>query len=216
MVLFKMALCPAVILLLFVYAKDKYEKEPVKTYLTAVIMGFVSIGVVLGFDLWLMRDFYGIKAAIYNSFVTSALTEEGVKYLFLFLLTFKNPNLNKPMDGIVYAAAVSLGFAAAENLIYVLDPLKGGFSTAVMRSVFSVPGHCVFGIAMGVFYERAVLLGKRADYFYAFAIPFLMHGIYNFILLGYSFFSVFFIPYVIYLYMFGIRSLERRIKKQTS
>ncbi len=217
MLLLKFALLPAAILLFYVYSRDKYEKEPIWLFVTGIVMGMVSIGPVLGLDLWLMRDFTGLKGVFYSAFVTSAFTEESMKLLFLVLLTFRNPEINNSMDGIIYAVAVSLGFAAAENLIYVFDPLRGGFQTALMRSVFSVPAHCVFGIAMGSYYERAIFEKRKKDYILTFLAPFLMHGIYNFILLmNLDYYAVIFIPYIVYLYKYGLKNIENRFKKQTT
>lgn len=207
--LFKLALCPAFIILLYIYYRDKNEKEPIYLYSTAVVMGMISIGIVLGLDIWLMRDLSGLKGVLYNSFVTSAFTEESVKYLFLFLITYKNPNFNTPLDSVVYAVAVSLGFAAAENLIYVLDPIIGGFKTAVSRSIFSVPAHAVFAVSMGVYYEKAAFHNQKNYFIAAFLMPFLMHGIYNVILLSdRDKYLLVFIPYMIYLYFYGLKSIR--------
>ncbi len=211
--LIKLALAPAAILLFYIYSKDKIEKEPLKMYFTAIIMGMCSIGPVLGLDLWLIKDLGGIGGAFYNAFITSAFTEETIKYIFLVLLTIKNQNLNNNMDGIVYAVAVSLGFAAAENLVYVLDPFIGGINTAISRSIFSVPAHCVFGISMGMYYEEAIFYGSKLRYIMAVIVPIIIHGIYNLILLlGMDNYLIIFIPYVICLYILGIKGLEKRFK----
>ena len=215
-ILCKLALAPAAILLFYIYAKDRFDKEPLKMVLAGAVMGAASIGPVLGVDIWLKADFEGIKGVFYDAFVTSALTEEGFKYLFLILLTVKNPNLNNSMDGIVYSSAVSLGFAAAENLIYVLSPETGGFETALMRGLFSVPGHFAFSVAMGAYYGTAVLDNKKYGYILAFLVPFAMHGVFNIILLlGMDNYLLFFIPYVLYLWFFVIKNTEKRFKAQT-
>ena len=215
-ILCKLALAPAAILLFYIYARDRFDKEPLKMVLAGTIMGAASIGPILGVDLWLKADLDGIKGVLYNAFVTSAFTEEGFKYVFLILLTIKNPNLNNSMEGIVYAACVSLGFAAAENLIYVLSPETGGLQTALMRGFFSVPGHFAFSIAMGTYYEMAVLDNKKYGYVLAFLIPFAMHGVFNVILLlEMDNYLIFFIPYVLYLWFFGIKNTEKRFKAQT-
>lgn len=79
-------------------------------------------------------------------FVVPGFIEEGIKYRVLLRRTWNEPNFNYRFDGVVYAVFVSLGFAAVENVMYVLT---SGFSTAVARAIFSIPGHAMFGVVMG-------------------------------------------------------------------
>ena len=78
--------------------------------------------------------------------------EEGVKYRVLLRRTWNEPHFNHRFDGVVYGVFVSLGFAAVENVLYVLT---SGFSTAVVRAIFSIPGHAMFGVVMGEAMSRA-------------------------------------------------------------
>ena len=55
------------------------------------------------------------------AFAVVAVVEEGTKFLLMKLKTWKNPNFNYSFDGIVYAVSVSLGFAAFENIKYVMN-----------------------------------------------------------------------------------------------
>ena len=60
----------------------------------------------------------------------------------------------------MHAVFVSLGFAAFENILYVL---QYGFSNALMRAVASVPGHTFFGIMLGYYYSFSHIAGKTAE-----------------------------------------------------
>ena len=55
-------------------------------------------------------------------------------------------------DGIVYAVCVGLGFAAFENLMYVVG-VGDWLSTAILRALLAVPGHYAFAILMGYYYS---------------------------------------------------------------
>lgn len=48
----------------------------------------------------------------------------------------------------MYAVMVSMGFAATENIIYVV---QGGYVTGILRAFTAVPAHATFGILMGYF-----------------------------------------------------------------
>lgn len=182
------ALAPVSICAFYIFIRDKYEKEPVRLLAVGVVFGMYSTAVI-----WALGNFIELVfpheqdtavAAIFNSFISSSFVEEGVKYIFLFFLIWRNKNLNEWFDGMVYAVFISLGFAAVENIIYVLSSRFGGISTAVSRAIFSVPGHGLFGIIMGFHLSLAKFQseGRGFNLFMAFAAPFLIHALYNLIL----------------------------------
>jgi RsiW-degrading membrane proteinase PrsW (M82 family) len=87
------------------------------------------------------------------------------------------------MDGIVYAAAVSLGFAGLENVMYLFSS-DDWVSTGIARALFSVPGHCFFGILMGYYYSlvRFDPITPSINKFWVLGAPILAHGIFDSIL----------------------------------
>lgn len=82
------------------------------------------------------------------------------------------------MDGIVYGATASLGFATLENVLYVSD---GGLHVAILRAFLAVPGHAFLGAIMGYYVSRAKFTGgdRRPLLVRALAIPILLHGLYD-------------------------------------
>jgi RsiW-degrading membrane proteinase PrsW (M82 family) len=123
-------------------------------------------------------------------------------------LIWRSPSFNEKFDGIVYAVFVSLGFAAVENVMYVMD---GGLQTAAIRAVTAVPAHAIFGVTMGYYLGIAHMYEElRKPYlFRALAIPILLHGIYDFILMvEIGWLLILFIPYVILLYIIGMRKMK--------
>ena len=101
------------------------------------------------------------------AFAVVAVVEEGAKFAMLKRRTWNDMNFNYRFDGIVYAVFVSLGFAAFENIGYVLGY---GLSVAPARALLAIPGHMCFGVFMGTFYGRAkqcrVWGHKSGDLFY--------------------------------------------------
>jgi RsiW-degrading membrane proteinase PrsW (M82 family) len=62
-----------------------------------------------------------------ENYIVIAPSEEFSKYFFLNRKTWNSEEFNCLYDGIVYASCVSLGFALAENISYVI---AYGFSVA--------------------------------------------------------------------------------------
>ena len=103
----------------------------------------------------------GMLLFILEYFIGVAAVEEAVKYAALNTVR-KHPEFNYVFDAVIYAVAAALGFAALENVLYVFD---GGLEVAVMRAMFSVPGHCADGAVMGCFFGMArhyEVLGDKA------------------------------------------------------
>ena len=81
------------------------------------------------------------------------------------------------MDGVVYGAVASLGFATIENVLYVS---QGGLETALMRAVTAVPAHACFGAIMGYMYAQARYGRTRfLGLTRALLVPVLLHGLYD-------------------------------------
>ena len=212
-----LAVAPVLICLMYMYIRDKYEKEPWRLLAVGVVFGavltFVIVrvqGVVAGF----MPIVGQLGEAIYMSFAVASLVEEGFKFLVLFLLTWRNHNLNERLDGIVYAVFISLGFAAAENVLYVFSPQMGGLDTALMRAVVSVPAHGLFGVMMGYYFALAKFEPQKRGrhMFNGFFVPWAAHGVYNTILLsGYTYALVVFAPFLIMLWISGLKKIKAHL-----
>ena len=88
---------------------------------------------------------------------------------------------DEPLDGIIYAVMVSMGFATLENIIYVLSH---GFQTAIMRMFLSVPAHACFGVIMGYYVGMAKFSKSRVRYYkrVGLLLAVLFHGAFDFFL----------------------------------
>lgn len=157
------ALAPSVFLLHFVYVRDKYEREPLRLMLRVYFFSFLTVIPVLvlqvvPLSILEVTATQSLASRVIVAFVVAGLIEEGMKFLFVRWLAFHRPELNEPYDGILYAVAVSLGFATIENMLYVLGAAQFGVSPLVIivvRAVLAVPGHALWGVIMGSYIGRA-------------------------------------------------------------
>ncbi len=219
------ALLPVFLILRYVYLLDKNEREPLNFVLKVVIYGaFFSIPCAAAerFLISMISMYYDpatIQFAWMENTVGVALVEEFSKWLVLMLIVWKNRNFDYRYDGIVYAVSASLGFAALENILYVVSY---GTGVSIGRAIFAIPGHATFGVFMGYWLSRAKtfwLDGKTGRMKFckllALGIPMLIHGAYDFLLseqvaaLGYQY--VFYI-YVILLDFFAWRIIKHEFR----
>ena len=186
MSLFLLSIAPAMIVIIFIYFKDKFEKEPVRFLFKNFLLGaFVSVLITLILSTLLqsvlpLTDTKSIWQQFVKAFFVVAFVEEFSKYIVVKYYAQKNAEFNEPFDGIVYAVMVSMGFAALENVLYVF---QYGVSTGILRAFTAVPAHATFGILMGYFMGKAKFSEKRMYYnFLGLFMATLFHGAYDFFL----------------------------------
>ena len=139
------ALLPVFAILAYVYFTDP-KKEPWQTLLTAFGFGALTVVPAAFLENFLFDIFHAKNYPLVENFFCIGLTEEFVKLAVIMLYIFRHRDFDDTFDGIVYAVAVSLGFAAVENVGYVFS---NGLSVAIMRMFTAVPGHACFAVFMG-------------------------------------------------------------------
>jgi RsiW-degrading membrane proteinase PrsW (M82 family) len=211
MELLLIALAPVFIILIYVYVRDKYEKEPIGLLIKALVLGGLTVIPIIFAERALQAKgahLSGYSSVAYTAFVVAAFTEEIFKFIALYLLIWKNKEFNEKFDGIVYAVFISLGFAAVENVMYVF---QYGHATGVTRALTAVPGHALFGVAMGYYFGMAKLSqnNKTMNFLLALIVPIGLHGLYDFILMTeHKYLIVAFIPFLYYLWKSGFKRMK--------
>ena len=184
--LLAIAIAPGIAICLFIYLKDKYNREPFWLMVFSFIMGMLAIipAVVLQIAFTkpverIMGE--GIYFVAVFSYLIIALSEEGSKFLALRFIPYRRKAFDDPFDGIVYAVMVSMGFATLENIGYVTNY---GLSTGITRMFLSVPAHATFGVLMGYHVGLAKFdpANKRRHIVLAIFWPVLFHGTFDFFL----------------------------------
>jgi RsiW-degrading membrane proteinase PrsW (M82 family) len=214
-----LAVIPGVLILLYVYGKDKVEKEPVSIIARLVLFGGASC-IVAGTAEALLQSVLPqyergtIEFALQTSFCLAALCEETVKYLALRIGTWKSSHFNYRFDGIVYGASAAIGFAVFENIQYVAS---FGLATAITRAFLAVPLHAFCGVFMGVFYsysKKSAILGLKGKQFLftvlSLIVPMLIHGIYDTLaFMGTQQYTVMLLVFVVLLYIAAITTIRK-------
>ena len=107
-----------------------------------------------------------LVATCLRTFWLVSAPEEAAKFVVLIAVARRFMAPDNPMSGVTFGAAVGLGFAAAENVGYLLVNVERWTSVAFVRSVVTVPVHGVLGIIAGVYVGRAraaaAATGRRA------------------------------------------------------
>lgn len=205
---FLSAILPALLLIVFIYIKDREHPEPLKLILKGFFFGCLSIVLSLTFTeiMSFFRpsgfDNIPVIRGIFTSFFDAALPEETAKLIMLWLLVRKNKEFDEALDAIVYSVCIGMGFACTENIMYVFES-DNWVAVALLRAVLAVPGHYIDAVLMGFFFALVHFMPKKFGKYRLciWLVPFLAHGIYDslcFIMEDVSFFAGFVVFALLY------------------
>lgn len=148
------AVAPALLMLWLVVAAGERPGPPLKVW-TAFALGAASI-LLLGIIRAPLANLLGEPANPWlaqaqHALLGVALPEEAVKILVIATVSMRRRPFADPMDTVVYGAAAGLGFAAYENLAYLVQHADIWRSLAALRSVLTVPFHGALGVIAGAY-----------------------------------------------------------------
>ena len=153
-----LAIAPGIAICMYFFYKDIYNKEPKVDLLISFLLGCLAILPAIGFERALESTLDGTVAGVaIFSYAVVAFGEEASKFLGLRLFSFNQRSFDEPLDGIVYAVMVSMGFATVENIMYVQKyaEIGRGLEIGLYRMFLSVPAHATFAVIMGYFVGKA-------------------------------------------------------------
>ncbi len=181
-----LAIIPGLLIILFVYFMDKYEKEdwlPISicfvlgTLSTLPILQLERMGLANGID-----NPMEILPMLAYSFLFIALIEEGSKYIALMVYPYQRSFFNEPFDGIMYAVAIAMGFATLENILYAS---RFNLNAVVLRAFTAVPAHASFAVVQGYFVGKAKFKPEKKWQLMGIGLisSICLHGLYDFFIL---------------------------------
>ncbi|MGD1060993.1 MAG: PrsW family intramembrane metalloprotease [Methanomassiliicoccales archaeon] len=156
---------------------------------SAVISVLYSPGSPFAKGFWSFQPYDPVLETFLLAVIIAPLIEETMKSTGVF---YVHGRLNEPEDGLIYGATVGLGFAASENILYLLAAISGGAQdfalTAVIRALTSTLLHASAAGIAGYGIARARLFaleGRHVSWVKYLGIAMLMHASFNlFAILG--------------------------------
>lgn len=155
MLLLGLAIAPGIAICLYIFYRDKYNREPAFTLLMSFVWGMLTTLPAIILELATENlTSQTVTGVIISSVFFVALIEEFCKFLPLRYYAFSRKSFDEPLDGIIHAVMIGMGFATLENISYVLSS-PDGIQTGMMRMFTSVPGHATFAVIMGYYVGKA-------------------------------------------------------------
>ena len=98
LLLFGIAVLPVVLLMIFIYRQDKYQKEPVKSLAKAFIGGMIAIPldilIVTGIDSVLAGTAI-TNTVFFSAFLEAGIPEELSKFLIFMIFIWNDKNFDE-------------------------------------------------------------------------------------------------------------------------
>ncbi|MCD1260190.1 intramembrane metalloprotease PrsW [Paenibacillus athensensis] len=176
------AVAPGLSLLAYFYLKDRYESEPIHLVLRMFAFGFLIVFPTMVLQHAFIHEVG--KGTFVSAFFLSGGLEEFFKWFVLYHLIYRHASFDEPYDGIVYAVAVSLGYATLENILYAFLNASS-FSALLLRALLPVSAHALFGVLMGYYMGKAKFTPERRNRYLwmSLLLPIVWHGSFDYILL---------------------------------
>jgi protease PrsW len=142
-------LLPSLVWLYFLLKEDAAHPEPKSMILLAFVVGMLAVPLVLPIERAANLSLIGLPLII-----AWATTEEVAKYLMAAVFVLWRKAVDEAPDYVIYMLTVALGFAAAENMLFLIAPLSagnlvGGLVTDNLRFIGSTLLHVVASSAIG-------------------------------------------------------------------
>lgn len=184
---------PAIFWAGYHYYKDRHMPEPIGNLVLCFGLGILSF--YLGKLMYMGLDLLGLR---FNAFALAESSragflaysvlaiggiEEFAKLLPFLIVALRFKAFDEPVDGIIYAAFIALGFATVENILYLqyadgLEMIGRGFASPLVHVMFASIWAFNIGLA---FLQRRRLTAIVLKYL---GLAALAHGVYDFIVIA--------------------------------
>lgn len=207
---------PALIWLFFWVREDKKNPEPKSMIALAFIGGMVAVFISLFLEKYLFG--LGLTKLFYADFlqgiliwfediskinavpldkvllvvVFAPIIEELAKFIMAYVLVLKAKSNDEPLDPMIYLITTALGFAAIENMLFLINPFENhdivlSIFTGNMRFIGATLLHVISSATIAIFISFNFFSSRLKKMWFTFlgiACSILMHGIFNFFMIG--------------------------------
>ena len=168
LVAFVGGMLPAFAWLWFWLREDAEHPEPRRLITYAFIAGMATVAIVVPIELFVKMLLVGDTAV----FTAWSAIEEVMKFAAASMVVLWRREDDEPIDAVIYMIVVGLGFAAAENTIFLLSPISGStvFQTILsgnFRFVGATLVHVLSSATVGIALALAFYRSRRTRILFA-------------------------------------------------
>ncbi|SRR5258708_4668688 len=189
-----LGLLPGFAWLVFYLSEDPHPEPKrliVLTFFAGIAFGFFTIAVEQMFNTATAR--FGIDELSVLSLLGLALIEEVMKFGAAYFAVGKSPELDEPIDRMIYMIVAALGFATLENIGAITNIHSGTaliatvLQTDSLRFVGATLLHSLTAAIIGYHWALGVARGHVIrSLIVGFALATILHASFNYLILNYG------------------------------
>ena len=166
----------------FAYYREEGKTPAYLKHLESLLFGIaLALAIIIAGPL--INSLLLPGSVVTDAFIKAALVEKLGALLVVYLIQRHYPSFNT-LEGVVSGVLVGCGFSLVENIFYTMNY---GHSVIIVRTLFSVPLHLTTCGLIGYFVAASSLSSTRTrkllNIARAFMLPFILHGIFDLLLL---------------------------------
>ncbi|MFO7613188.1 MAG: PrsW family glutamic-type intramembrane protease [Bacteroidales bacterium] len=177
---------PLIAFFIYIYLRYRFRQWAFSLLIKAFFWGAFSIVLVLSvqilasyFDLDRLSN---LRRILFYSLVVSAFFAELGKFFFLKVFIYPREEFKTPVDGIIFAVMISMGFATMNNLLYFIN--IPNLAVDVPNALTAGPANLIFGVLLGFFIGLGKLRKMRyIDSMTGLIAAVFFHALYSFCLI---------------------------------
>ncbi|MCB9136522.1 MAG: PrsW family intramembrane metalloprotease [Anaerolineales bacterium] len=151
-----LSIIPAVLWLGFFYRRDRLEPEPKSMVIQVFFLGGLlaaAIGIPLVENIFQVSEwmYANVWTRLLGGILVVGFTQEFLKYAAVRWTVYKTDEFDEPVDGIIYATAAGLGYAAMLNILFVVQSGGVDLGAGVIRITIISMAHASFAGVVGYF-----------------------------------------------------------------
>jgi len=141
---------PAIFWLWFWLREDRMNPEPRRFIIISFVLGMITVPLVIPFQHYASKFLMGTGVIL----IVWALIEELAKLISAYIGGLRRRATNEPIDALIYLITTALGFAALENVLFLVGPISSGdiflgFVTGNIRFIGTTLVHMVSSSVIG-------------------------------------------------------------------
>ncbi|MFC1625381.1 PrsW family intramembrane metalloprotease [Patescibacteria group bacterium] len=218
---------PALLWLWFWLKEDRLHPEPRRLIIITFFagMGFIAVALPLEHIAHTILSKLNLTI-IWGSFILLfvwALIEELAKYFAAKTAALNKKEFDEPVDALIYLITAALGFAALENVIFLIEVINnygilGGLVTSNLRFTGATLVHILSSATVGssiafAFFHKE---NMRRNIFWGLFFGTLLHTLFNYFIIeseGKGIFQIFFSLWILAGILIIIFEKVKKIKK---
>jgi protease PrsW len=208
---------PTFVWLWFWLREDQRRPEPCYLIITSFLLGALAVPLAVPFERMIQSHISFLPLI----FIGWALVEEILKYLAAYLGGMHTQAEDEPIDAMIYLITAALGFAAAENTLFILEPfvtgdIFTGLLTANIRFVGTTLLHVLTSATVGAavafsFYKCKSVQATHLIGGLVAAIG--LHALFNFLIIHAGPRGIFIVFTLIWVSIVGLLIIFERVKR---